>query len=222
MNDGLSTYTESDMTLKYSISNTTVTDNTFCHIMQGMYVGTNYIYTSKTDDNGKYCIFTRTNIASGDQTVMKCFDSEDDTTHLIYSSYSGYGSGITMRSVAEGGVSSTYMYVSTGKAPYSLVRMKVVGDSLYLTGCFDTVTTSGKSIYFSSVKWAMTEGGYHYFLLKKKDEIYIVYRLDLKGTEELWKYYHWDIGEVLNAKGNQMAVPHVVKLSNLMLKAKRK
>jgi hypothetical protein len=57
---------------------------------------------------------------------------------------------------------------------------------------------------------------------KKKDEIYIVYRLDLKGTEELWKYYHWDIGEVLNAKGNQMAVPHVVKLSNLMLKAKRK
>ena len=40
--------------------------------------------------------------------------------------------------------------------------------------------------------------------------------------EELWKHYHWDIGEVLDAKGNQMAVPHVVKLSNLMLKAKRK
>lgn len=57
---------------------------------------------------------------------------------------------------------------------------------------------------------------------KKKDEIYIVYGLDLERTEELWKHYHWDIGEVLDAKGNQMAVPHVVKLSNLMLKAKRK
>ncbi len=172
MNDDVSTYTQSDMTLKHSISNTTVTNNTFCHIMQGIHVGTNYIYTSKTDDNGKYCIFTRTNIVSGDQTVMKCFDSEDDTSHLIYSTYVGYGSGITVRSVAEGGASKTYMYVSTGKAPYSLVRMNVVGDSLYLTGCFDTVTTSGKSIYFSSVKWAMTEGGYHYFLLKKKDEVY--------------------------------------------------
>lgn len=56
---------------------------------------------------------------------------------------------------------------------------------------------------------------------KKKDEIYIVYRLDCEHTEQEWTQYKWKISDVSNAKGNQMAVPSQVKLSDLMLNAKR-
>lgn len=53
---------------------------------------------------------------------------------------------------------------------------------------------------------------------KKKDDIYIVYRLDMEKTEPEWAQYKWKISDVINMKGNQMAVPKPVKLSELMLK----
>lgn len=56
---------------------------------------------------------------------------------------------------------------------------------------------------------------------KKKDDIYIVYRLDTDNTETEWAQYKWKISEVTDMKGNQMAVPKPVKLSDLMLNAKR-
>lgn len=56
---------------------------------------------------------------------------------------------------------------------------------------------------------------------KKKDDIYIVYRLELNNTEPEWVQYHWQISEVTDNKGNRSAVPEPVKLSDLMLKAKK-
>ena len=56
---------------------------------------------------------------------------------------------------------------------------------------------------------------------KKKDDIYIVYRLDTDNTETEWAQYKWKISEVTDMKGNQMAVPKPVKLSDLMLNIKR-
>lgn len=56
---------------------------------------------------------------------------------------------------------------------------------------------------------------------KKKDDIYIVYRLDTKQTEPEWAQYKWKISDLTDMKGNQMAVPKPVKLSDLMLNAKR-
>lgn len=53
---------------------------------------------------------------------------------------------------------------------------------------------------------------------KKKDEIYIVYRLEPERTEPEWAQYKWKISEVTNKKGNLMAVPEPVKLSDLMKK----
>lgn len=53
---------------------------------------------------------------------------------------------------------------------------------------------------------------------KKKDDIYIVYRLNLEQTELEWAQYKWKISDVIDMKGNQMAVPKPVKLSDLMLK----
>ena len=56
---------------------------------------------------------------------------------------------------------------------------------------------------------------------KKKDEIYIVYRLEPNNTEPEWVQYHWQISEVTDNKGNRSAVPEPVKLSDLMLKVKK-
>lgn len=54
---------------------------------------------------------------------------------------------------------------------------------------------------------------------KKKDDIYIVYRLEPEQTEPEWAQYKWNISEVSNKKGSQRAVPEPVKLSDLMKKA---
>lgn len=56
---------------------------------------------------------------------------------------------------------------------------------------------------------------------KKKDDIYIVYRLEPNNTEPEWVQYHWQISEVTDNKGNRSAVPEPVKLSDLILKAKK-
>ena len=55
----------------------------------------------------------------------------------------------------------------------------------------------------------------------KKDEIYIVYSLDREHTEQEWIQYKWKISDLSNAKGNQMAIPSQVKLSDLMMKIKK-
>ena len=54
---------------------------------------------------------------------------------------------------------------------------------------------------------------------KKKDDIYIVYRLEPERTEPEWAQYKWNISEVSSRKGNQRAVPEPVKLSDLIKKA---
>lgn len=54
---------------------------------------------------------------------------------------------------------------------------------------------------------------------EKKDDIYIVYRLEIEHTESEWTQYKWKISELTNRKGNLMAVPETIKLSDLMKKA---
>ena len=56
---------------------------------------------------------------------------------------------------------------------------------------------------------------------KKKDDIYIVYRIDFERTEPEWAQYKWNIREVSSKKGNLMAVPEPLKLSDLIKKAIR-
>lgn len=56
---------------------------------------------------------------------------------------------------------------------------------------------------------------------KKKDDIYIVYRLEPKRTEPEWAQYKWNISDLSDKKGNQMAIPEPVKLSELMKKVNK-
>lgn len=54
---------------------------------------------------------------------------------------------------------------------------------------------------------------------EKKDDIYLVYRLEQERTEPEWEQYRWKISDVSDRKGNQMAAPEPIKLSILMKKA---
>ena len=56
---------------------------------------------------------------------------------------------------------------------------------------------------------------------KKKDDIYIVYRLEFDNTEPEWSQYRWNISEVSDKRGNQVAVPEPVKLTDLMKKVNK-
>ncbi len=56
---------------------------------------------------------------------------------------------------------------------------------------------------------------------KKKNDIYIVYRLEPDRTEPEWAQYKWKISDVTSKKGNLIAVPEAVKLSDLMKKVTR-
>ncbi len=56
---------------------------------------------------------------------------------------------------------------------------------------------------------------------KKKDDIYIVFRLEPERTEQEWTQYKWNMSEVSSKKGYQSAVPEPVKLSDLIKKANR-
>lgn len=55
----------------------------------------------------------------------------------------------------------------------------------------------------------------------KKDDIYIVYKLDKENTEPEWAQYYWDIKDLTAHKKNQMAKPEPIKLSAMMGMAKK-
>lgn len=56
---------------------------------------------------------------------------------------------------------------------------------------------------------------------QKKDDIYIVYQLDIENTEQEWSQYKWDIKDLTIHKKNQMAVPEPIRLSEMMKKVKK-
>lgn len=55
---------------------------------------------------------------------------------------------------------------------------------------------------------------------KKKDDIYIVFKLEPKKTEAEWKQYYWKMSDIITTSGNLSAIPKSIKLSEIMLKAK--
>ena len=53
---------------------------------------------------------------------------------------------------------------------------------------------------------------------KKKDDIYVVFKLDFDQTEEVFEKYHWTMKKVTANTHRQSPVPEAILLSELMLK----
>ena len=66
------------------------------------------------------------------------------------------------------------------------------------------------------------EKGYPYTSEKEKEKksniAYIIFKLDINNTEEIFKNYSWDINKLDLKKGHLQAEPHFKSLTELMRK----
>ncbi len=164
--NGYKTYTMAEASLLSIHSNQTV-GGTNCTSMQGMNVGTSYIYTAKRNSADTYVSIARTTISSGAITFMNYYSSTSATST---SGNNTCGHANDMVVVTTDNVN--YMLVATGKTGTALTRLKISGTNLYFTGCFDLVNTNGSSISASSVRQYKHTGGYFYLLIKNGETFY--------------------------------------------------
>ncbi len=170
--DGYKTYTDADMTFRFEVGTKYLGDGSKCTSMQGLCATTDMLYVAKINSANNRCAFVQINAKTGAQTSMNYYSSLSASSPSACNT-AGHANDITVKSVSENGGSNNYMYVATMESPKAITRMKIQGNGLYFTGCFDTVNTDGKSLGFSAIKWAYTSGDYHYFLLKTGDWFYV-------------------------------------------------
>lgn len=163
---GYKTWTMADASL-LSIHADKSVGGTTCTSMQGMNVGTTYIYTAKRNSTDTYVKFARTNIDTGAVAYMSYYSSTSATTE---SGCDTCGHANDMVVVTANSVN--YMFVATTEKTTALTRLKISGTGLYFTGYFDLVNTSGSSITASSVRQYKHTGGYFYLLIKNGETFY--------------------------------------------------
>lgn len=164
--NGYVTHTMGEASLLSIHANKTV-GGTSCTSMQGMNVGTTYIYTAKRNSSDTYVSIARTTISSGSVSYMNYYSSTSATST---SGCDTCGHANDLQVVTANDVN--YMLVATSIKGNSLSRMKISGTNLYFTGYFDTVNTSGTSMTVSSVRQYKHSGGYFYLLLKNGETFY--------------------------------------------------
>ncbi len=164
--NGYTTWTMKESKLVSIHANQTV-GGTSCTSMQGMNVGTTYIYTAKRNSNDTYVSIARTTISSGAITYMNYYASTSATTTSACNSC-GHANDLLVVTAD----SVNYMFVATGSSGKALTRLKISGTNLYFTGYFDLVNTSGSSISASSVRQYKHSGGYFYLLIKNGETFY--------------------------------------------------
>ena len=143
--------------------------------MQGMAVGTSYIYCAKvTTDNTKAAI-TRYNISDNKNYQLKYID-QNGKSHDYFTKDLGHAND--MFAHAENG--KTYLYVATGcgsdtkKDPtqYQLVKLKVDGKKIYKVGQYTVQNSSRTKISFSGITYLGTSGNNIKILVKKGSQAY--------------------------------------------------
>ena len=167
---GYKSYTSSDISLFKTVPNKTI-GGLACTAMQGMNVGTTYIYTVKIHKDEQRASIIRTNSNTGEQVEMSYYSSLSATSASNCTTL-GHANDLTVVSVTENGSSVNYMYVATGISGKTVARLKISGTKLYFTGYFKTVNSSGNAFIVSSIRGIRRTGGYLYFLVKSGMSFY--------------------------------------------------
>lgn len=167
---GYTTYTMADTTYKWRVATQSV-NGTSCPAMQGMNVGTTYIYTVKGDGNDVYSSVVRTNANTGEQITMQYYSSLTATT-ASYCNTISHGNEIVVCGSTQNGETVHHMFAATTDIGTAITRLKISGTGLYFTGYFDLVTVSGTSTNAAAIRLIKTSGGYHYFLIKRGSTFY--------------------------------------------------
>lgn len=167
---GYKSYTASDISLFKTVPNKTIGGLT-CTAMQGMNVGTTYIYTVKIHKDEQRASIMRTNANTGEQVEMSYYSSLSATSASNCTTL-GHANDLTVVAVTENGSSVNYMYVATCTSGKTVARLKISGTKLYFTGYFKTVNSSGTAFTVSSIRGIRRTGGYLYFLVKSGMNFY--------------------------------------------------
>ncbi|MBQ9080555.1 MAG: InlB B-repeat-containing protein [Clostridia bacterium] len=168
---GYKTYQLSDATLRWTVATQTV-NSLKCSSMQGMNVGTTYIYTAKRSAGDEYASIMRTNANTGAQSVMN-FYASPTATSTSYCNVLGHANELVVCGVPmDDGTTKQHMFVATAQTGTAIARMKIDGTSLYFTGYFDLKNTSGTSISASAIRHIKSSGGYAYFMIKRGLDFY--------------------------------------------------
>jgi len=169
---GYKTYLKSDATLKWKIANSTSGGYTTSS-MQGMNVGTTYIYTAKIHNTGNdYATIFRTHTGTGVTTEMK-FYASTTATSATSCNVVGHANSLNVVTVNN----TNYLFALTGHSDdankyKALARMQIDGDKLKFTGYFYFKNSSGSYLGGGAYKTIRHADGYLYGILKSGYNFY--------------------------------------------------
>ncbi|MBQ7646563.1 MAG: InlB B-repeat-containing protein, partial [Clostridia bacterium] len=170
--NGYKTYTMKDSKVVSTLPDKTLTYNGKTYYttgVQGMNVGTTYIYTAKinTSTSDNIATLYRTTASSGATVEMNYYPSVNASSSSVCTTL-GHANDLQAVTVD----STVYLFSATIDAERGLSRFKVSGTNYYFTGYFKLVTIAGTNIYASSIRYFKHTGGYFYFLIKYGESVY--------------------------------------------------
>ena len=172
-NDYYKTYTMKDATILSKLPNGSGKVNGISYSttsLQGMNVGTLYIYTAKIysgKDNVKVATIFRTIIDTGVTEEMEYYNSISATTPSVCTT-AGHANDIHVVLAND----INYLLSATGESEHAISRYRIKGKKLYFTGYFKLVTKSGRAITCSALRQFSHSGGYYYFIFKTGESFY--------------------------------------------------
>ena len=170
-----------------------------CGIMQGMAVGSTYMYTVQINDAETKAVLCKTHKSTGAITTLK-----DSSTGKSYFTYLGHANGMDVCSLD--GYSNLFVATMlTGSN--SLVRLKVDGSKATKAGGY-TLKYNGKDIYVTGVAVLSKTSTHVNLLLKKSTTFYTAsVKISAKsGTVNLTKAFTLNTANVtINGQVNDLS-----------------
>ncbi len=163
------TYTIGDATKKWSLPNVTV-GSLNCTAAQGMAIGQKYCYVAKQKDDTN-CAIRRINMDTGTGEWMSYYSSLTATSTSVCNVMGHANELEIVESI--GTNNETWLFVATLKKPWTVARLKVVGNKMYLAGFYKMIKQSdGGNINASALKYVKTVGNDMYFIVKNARGFY--------------------------------------------------
>ncbi len=177
----------------------TIKNRSKCASMQGIAVGSTYIYTIKIKTDNTKSFISKTNKNTGDTTVLT-----ETATNSTYISYLGHANDMDVCSL-DGKSNLFIATMEIGK--YSLVRMQVNGSKITKKGNF-TLKLNGENVSVSGVSVLSKSGAKVKMLFKRGCTFYTgtVDTSKSSGTVTLTKAFSINISDVkVNGKSMDLS-----------------
>ncbi|MBQ7647399.1 MAG: InlB B-repeat-containing protein, partial [Clostridia bacterium] len=171
--NGYKTWTMKDASILDTLPNgsATISGTSYATTgVQGMNVGTSYIYTAKIytgKANVSAATIYRTAIDSKTTVPMSYYASTSATSTSPCTTV-GHANDLLVVTAND----TNYLLAANCEDGHAISRYKIDGTKLYFTGYFDLINTSGNSMTCSSLRQLKHTGGYFYLILKNAENFY--------------------------------------------------